>query len=107
MFFFFFQAEDGIRDGHVTGVQTCALPIWSIATTLMPSRHDSERCSSQLWIPVLPRPSTTPRTCPVRASTNVDIHGSIRRHERVWGSRKNRARAKRRSEERRAAKERQ
>src|SRR5215510_798856 len=27
MFCFFFQAEDGIRDGHVTGVQTCALPI--------------------------------------------------------------------------------
>src|SRR5437870_12557275 len=28
--FFFFQAEDGIRDGHVTGVQTCALPILNI-----------------------------------------------------------------------------
>src|SRR2546426_5448928 len=27
-FFFFFQAEDGIRDYKVTGVQTCALPIW-------------------------------------------------------------------------------
>src|SRR5437764_13646969 len=27
MFFFFFQAEDGIRDTSVTGVQTCALPI--------------------------------------------------------------------------------
>src|SRR6267143_5689825 len=27
-FFFFFQAEDGIRDGTVTGVQTCALPIF-------------------------------------------------------------------------------
>src|SRR5437868_10114333 len=26
-FFFFFQAEDGIRDRNVTGVQTCALPI--------------------------------------------------------------------------------
>src|SRR5256885_13023339 len=26
--FFFFQAEDGIRDYKVTGVQTCALPIW-------------------------------------------------------------------------------
>src|SRR5205807_7328853 len=26
-FFFFFQAEDGIRDYKVTGVQTCALPI--------------------------------------------------------------------------------
>src|SRR2546430_8106365 len=28
--FFFFQAEDGIRDLTVTGVQTCALPIYSI-----------------------------------------------------------------------------
>src|SRR5256885_6939263 len=28
VFFFFFQAEDGIRDYKVTGVQTCALPIW-------------------------------------------------------------------------------
>src|SRR5438309_8663297 len=28
LLFFFFQAEDGIRDGTVTGVQTCALPIW-------------------------------------------------------------------------------
>src|SRR2546425_4431725 len=27
MYFFFFQAEDGIRDKLVTGVQTCALPI--------------------------------------------------------------------------------
>ena len=27
--FFFFQAEDGIRDDLVTGVQTCALPIWT------------------------------------------------------------------------------
>src|SRR6266496_6141169 len=27
-FFFFFQAEDGIRYLYVTGVQTCALPIW-------------------------------------------------------------------------------
>src|SRR5436309_10555271 len=29
--FFFFQAEDGIRDFHVTGVQTCALPILNSA----------------------------------------------------------------------------
>src|SRR5690606_39351760 len=28
---FFFQAEDGIRDFHVTGVQTCALPISELA----------------------------------------------------------------------------
>src|SRR2546425_2297736 len=30
MLFFFFQAEDGIRDKLVTGVQTCALPIWDM-----------------------------------------------------------------------------
>src|SRR5690606_39771476 len=29
--YFFFQAEDGIRDFHVTGVQTCALPISNLA----------------------------------------------------------------------------
>src|SRR5690349_20236084 len=29
LFFFFFQAEDGIRDLYVTGVQTCALPIFA------------------------------------------------------------------------------
>src|SRR5260370_6549903 len=28
--FFFFQAEDGIRDSSVTGVQTCALPIYRL-----------------------------------------------------------------------------
>src|SRR5437667_8754103 len=33
-FFFFFQAEDGIRDRDVTGVQTCALPIFNGAIPL-------------------------------------------------------------------------
>src|SRR5215813_14799161 len=32
--FFFFQAEDGIRDADVTGVQTCALPIWLVGTNV-------------------------------------------------------------------------
>src|SRR5690625_7114333 len=31
---FFFQAEDGIRYGHVTGVQTCALPISGVGRVL-------------------------------------------------------------------------
>src|SRR2546430_7588811 len=34
-FFFFFQAEDGIRDLTVTGVQTCALPIFDDAGSLV------------------------------------------------------------------------
>src|SRR2546425_2994301 len=40
IFFFFFQAEDGIRDKLVTGVQTCALPILlrlSLAQSARPS----------------------------------------------------------------------
>src|SRR2546430_12386069 len=50
---FFFQAEDGIRDLTVTGVQTCALPIWT------------GPCSVA-WAPAsgtaaLTRPASTPR----------------------------------------------
>src|SRR5690606_40742361 len=38
LFFFFFQAEDGIRDFHVTGVQTCALPIcFNVARSVGPA----------------------------------------------------------------------
>ena len=40
VFFFFFQAEDGIRDKLVTGVQTCALPIWTKAAEQFLTRFD-------------------------------------------------------------------
>src|SRR6266536_2233268 len=36
IFFFFFQAEDGIRDPLVTGVQTCALPIFALGSSSSP-----------------------------------------------------------------------
>src|SRR5437867_13200324 len=36
--FFFFQAEDGIRDRTVTGIQTCALPIFARALHAKPLR---------------------------------------------------------------------
>src|SRR2546425_9851438 len=36
MMFFFFQAEDGIRDKLVTGVQTCALPIYQHLVGVIP-----------------------------------------------------------------------
>src|SRR6266436_3080169 len=35
MVFFFFQAEDGIRDVAVTGVQTCALPIFGLVDGIL------------------------------------------------------------------------
>src|SRR5690606_39763336 len=40
---FFFQAEDGIRDFHVTGVQTCALPIWGRRLRLLRPGGDHDR----------------------------------------------------------------
>src|SRR5207245_8422237 len=39
---FFFQAEDGIRDATVTGVQTCALPIWNGRDDTEPHRQRYE-----------------------------------------------------------------
>ena len=39
---FFFQAEDGIRDYDVTGVQTCALPIYPV---IAGSLRNAFRCS--------------------------------------------------------------
>src|SRR5687767_15470136 len=39
-FFFFFQAEDGIRDKLVTGVQTCALPIYGSVRIQLASPND-------------------------------------------------------------------
>src|SRR5207253_3578065 len=38
-------AEDGIRDGHVTGVQTCALPIWNLEELLV----DGSRGTIVVW----------------------------------------------------------
>src|SRR5256885_6400555 len=61
-FFFFFQAEDGIRDYKVTGVQTCALPIsvsigvsgqaddasGHLADVLLSAREDSEEGTAEI-----------------------------------------------------------
>src|SRR3989442_6073994 len=42
-FFFFFQAEDGIRDADVTGVQTCALPIALVELERQPQFKDKAK----------------------------------------------------------------
>src|SRR2546425_10489156 len=43
VFFFFFKAEDGIRDKLVTGVQTCALPICQVRRWLADSQPANDR----------------------------------------------------------------
>src|SRR2546425_2449733 len=51
--FFFFQAEDGIRDKLVTGVQTCALPISPAYRCALPGIPRCHRRRGLLWmIPV-------------------------------------------------------
>src|SRR6267154_1975403 len=52
VYFFFFQAEDGIRDGRVTGVQTCALPISMTSSPSTARRRRSSQSantSSRRW----------------------------------------------------------
>src|SRR2546426_5397761 len=60
MFFvFFFQAEDGIRDYKVTGVQTCSLPICSQITGKLQEVHFKEGQTvkkSELLFTIDPRP---------------------------------------------------
>src|SRR5256885_6496995 len=48
--FFFFQAEDGIRDYKVTGVQTCALPI---STTVWPMRSSRALRAARIDSPTI------------------------------------------------------
>src|SRR5690606_40025154 len=64
---FFFQAEDGIRDFHVTGVQTCALPIFvneSAALKRSPGRGRSVASAwrTSTWVPANRRASGSART---------------------------------------------
>src|SRR5260221_1324730 len=64
--FFFFQAEDGIRDHCVTGVQTCALPISlssSAGDTLRQAASTPSSCSAKLV-------SRCVRACLIRALPN-------------------------------------
>src|SRR3712207_7272306 len=82
--FFFFQAEDGIRDIGVTGVQTCALPI---SRALRPLPRPGQRVGAG-DVPLLRPPPGAPR-----------------RLLAPPGGRLPDARAPRRSEERRVGKE--
>src|SRR2546421_2147643 len=66
IFFFFFQAEDGIRDLIVTGVQTCALPIY-LARAITHS-HTVACIDHHVSGGSLPTPSPSAFTWVVRAT---------------------------------------
>src|SRR6266487_5694094 len=75
---FFFQAEDGIRDGRVTGVQTCALPILSGARRSK-NRHTS---SSPTPSERSPSPPTLPSRTAKRSPCARRWPGTCPRHAR-------------------------
>src|SRR2546421_3119699 len=88
LFFFFFQAEDGIRDLIVTGVQTCALPIFGVVADVYHIWWDPD-----LYEELARRPGRAPRRG--RGPTRCDRRQPRRR----------RSRGRTRSEERRVGKE--
>src|SRR5690606_5546872 len=79
--FFFFQAEDGIRDFHVTGVQTCALPIYLL-------RGNDDSCGHAHAYRPLPRAMATavPLISNTLSAGGQEV-GSSRR-VRIWAARR-------------------
>src|SRR2546430_8148080 len=79
-FFFFFQAEDGIRDLTVTGVQTCALPISNGTTSVAPIRGCSPVCRERSMRSVATRmAANAASTLASGGATNVNT-------ERLWAA---------------------
>src|SRR5258708_3963135 len=103
--FFFFQAEDGIRDDLVTGVQTCALPIYRLAqhtstlrkTILLGAQEDEEDRLAQRARVLLRKLQAIVQALVIGLRRKVEYlwpavlfwrgrvlpHGEIRREERV------------------------
>src|SRR2546422_402359 len=77
LFFFFFQAEDGIRDVAVTGVQTCALPICFDGRHFLGTRRPG---------PAHARQRSTMRTLHLTATrSRMRCSGKLRSEERRVG----------------------
>src|SRR5207248_4732268 len=88
VFFFFFQAEDGIRDRTVTGVQTCALPIsprrFGHARRIPERRGAGERIPSR-WSRIRPRWSRWPPRWRARTHRWSSLRDRWRSEERRVG----------------------
>src|SRR6266568_7796339 len=75
---FVFQAEDGIRDGTVTGVQTCALPISDGPTSTIRLPSSTFRLRSMMaTVPSLKTLVTPSNTISAISSLLVDVDGGV------------------------------
>src|SRR5438876_5918842 len=78
-FFFFFQAEDGIRDGRVTGVQTCALPILVVPEdAVVPAEG-----SSFVWVVAAGKVDRRKVNLGVRTPGFVEVTDGVKAGEQV------------------------
>src|SRR5690349_25176101 len=80
---FFFQAEDGIRDLYVTGVQTCALPISRVCSRKRPSTERTRMLSETPGMPGLRQ--LMPRTMRSIFTPAMPARYSARSEERRVG----------------------
>src|SRR5699024_11842633 len=87
VFSFFFQAEDGIRDRNVTGVQTCALPIYFPvkAIDLIDEAAARARLNKSLGYPVIEDADGTPIVSREDIEAVVNSWGGVRSEERRVG----------------------
>src|SRR5690606_40484369 len=87
---FFFQAEDGIRDFHVTGVQTCALPILAMRKSkrpnATPTAQDNSPSVEGTSASTSP-PSSSSSVSAVSSSVTGPLRSEERRVGREWRSR--------------------
>src|SRR5690606_39522506 len=91
----FFQAEDGIRDFHVTGVQTCALPIYTIdaatpkgtspAKAIATNTIESSGTDTALDDSTRPHCARSPKRSTHRWYTSVSTSSATRSEERRVG----------------------
>src|SRR5437762_5545864 len=100
---FFFQAEDGIRDTSVTGVQTCALPI-SAKRTWPGKDHSARARPTRLFRFALPADNEARSQCSCRAQAKECQRHAARQKIRRARHHKHNERLDR-SEERRVGKE--
>src|SRR5256885_3984399 len=85
--FFFFQAEDGIRDYKVTGVQTCALPIWPMPEmeTVAPPLTSHESVAEPPGTSVGGSAAKLVMVGPARFALTVTVALAVRSEERRVG----------------------
>src|SRR5688500_19769535 len=81
--YFFFQAEDGIRDYKVTGVQTCALPI---SKQLERGTNEAPRVRLPQWVIEVDERLEHPRLAPpiLHLPESFEQIGRASCRERVW-----------------------